>query len=67
MRGNIQKQKNLPNITSSFVEVSDKEYDYLKQNRFPIPQVAKQKREYNKNLKRVIGETILGRLIRRMS
>ena len=65
--GNIQKQKNLPNITSSFVEVSDKEYDYLKQNRFPIPQVAKQKREYNKNLKRVIGETILGRLIRRMS
>ena len=65
--GNMPKNKSLPNINSSFVEVSDKEYDYLKQNRLPIPQVAKQKRQYNRNLRRFIGETILGRLIRRIS
>tara|TARA_R110002074_G_scaffold341526_2_gene512035 strand:- start:3648 stop:3845 length:198 start_codon:yes stop_codon:yes gene_type:complete len=59
--GNMPQNKGLP--STALVEVSDEEFDFNKKNRLPNTQGSKQKRKFNKDLRKMALTSMLTRLI----
>ncbi len=65
--GNMPKNKSMPNMSSSLVEMTDEDYEYFKKHKIPLSPKQKADKQMKESFKKDTQQTFLRSLILMMA